>query len=193
MLRTQQAQSDQTRFDDIDGICEAICLDAVEVAKATRVGIWLFDEGGAMICQRQLDGRDGSFSQGKVVPRDEAEVYVKAASGGVSAAINTEEAPQLNQPALDQDGQQTGGLQDRLDLLLVDSRNQPTAMFCCERLDQSGNWRERDIYVLRKLARALSGAIRDFGGAPQPRMPKAEEFDEVDLFPRREEERQWLH
>lgn len=190
MLRTQQAQADQTRFDDIDGICEAICLDAVEVAQATRVGIWLFDEDGAMICQRQFDGRDGSFSQGKVIPRDEAEVYIKAASGGMSSAISTDNAPQLNQ-----DGQQVNQLQDRLDLLLVDSRNQPTAMFCCERLDQNGTWRERDVYVLRKLAQALSGAIRDFGGVPQPqaKMPQAEDFDEVDLFPHREEERQWLH
>lgn len=160
MLRTQQAQTDQTFHDGIEGLCEAICLDAVEVAAATRAGIWLFDDDGAMICQRQFDSREGHFRQGLVIPRAEAEVYLKAASAGLAAAT-TDLAPELDLAA---PGGQT--MQTRLDLLLVDSRNQPTAMLCCERAEQSGDWRDRDVYVLRNLALALAGAIRRYGEAP---------------------------
>src|SRR5690606_17306912 len=53
------------------------------------------------------------------------------------------------------------GLQNRIDLLLVDGGDRPTAMFCCERGE--GDWRERDIHLLRLLARALSEAIRRHG------------------------------
>lgn len=154
MLRTQQAQDDQLSMADIDDLCEAICLDAVEAAQAARAGIWLFDQDGAMICQRQFDVMEGGFSQGRVIPHTEAAIYLKAARDGLGASA-TDAAP-----ALAGDGSK---LQNRLDLLLVDSSNQPTAMFCCERAEQSGDWRERDIYVLRHLAQALGGAIRRHG------------------------------
>lgn len=159
MLRTQQAQDEQISMADIDDLCEAICLDAVEAADAARAGIWLFDEDGAMICQRQFDVLEGSFSQGRVIPHAEAAIYLKAAKAGLGASA-TDAAPDL---ALNGDKPHGGKLQNRLDLLLVDSRNQPTAMFCCERAAQSGDWRERDIYVLRHLAQALGGAIRRHG------------------------------
>jgi GAF domain-containing protein len=176
MLRTQQAQTDQTRHDGIEGLCEAICLDAVEVASATRAGIWLFDDDGAMICQRQFDSREGHFRQGLVIPRAQAEVYIKAASAGLAAAT-TDTAPELDRSA---PGDKS--LQTRLDLLLVDSRNQPTAMLCCERAEQNGDWRDRDVYVLRNLAQALAGAIRRYGEAPGAATQGRSEID-VDLDP----------
>lgn len=174
MLRTQQAQTDQTSHEGIEGLCEAICLDAVEAASATRAGIWLFDDDGAMICQRQFDSREGHFRQGLVIPRAEAEVYLKAASAGLAAAT-TEAAPKLDPAA---PGGQT--MQARLDLLLVDSRNQPTAMLCCERAEQSGDWRDRDVYVLRNLAQALAGAIRRHGELPAT---ASQGKSEIDLDP----------
>lgn len=156
MLRTQLAQEAQTNFADIDDLCEAICLDAVEAARVACAGIWLFDDEGGLICQRQYDGQDGRFSQGRVIPRDEAQVYLDVARQGLAASM-TDEAPE----------QRPGGgkLQNRLDLLLVDSSDQPMALLCCERGGRDGEWRDGEIYVLRQLARVLSNAIRRHGEA----------------------------
>ena len=42
MLRTQEAASFSFGQDGMNGLCEAICLDAVEVTAVTRVSIWFF-------------------------------------------------------------------------------------------------------------------------------------------------------
>ena len=155
MLRTQEAASFNFGHDGMSTLCEAICLDAVEVAAATRVSIWFFDDSGDMVCQRLLDARDGRFQEGAVIPRSATIAYLEAASRGL-AAMQTENAPELpsdNAAARDQ-------VQARIDLLLVDAKNNPAAIFRCERCDTAEDWRPRDITVLRNLAQTLATAIR---------------------------------
>ncbi|WP_341898516.1 hypothetical protein [Ferrovibrio terrae] len=155
MLRTQEAALYTFGHDGMTALCEAICLDAVEVAAATRVSIWFFDDSGDMICKRLLDSRDGRFTEGAVIPRSATVAYLDAAARGL-ASMQTDNAPELpsdNPSARDQ-------VQARIDLLLVDSNNSPAAIFRCERCDTAQEWRPRDITVLRNLAQTLATAIR---------------------------------
>jgi hypothetical protein len=155
MLRTQEAALFNFGHDGMVALCEAICLDAIEVAAATRVSIWFFDDNGDMVCQRLLDSRDGRFQQGAVIPQSATTAYLDAASRGL-ASMQTEHAPELptdTPSARDQ-------VQARIDLLLVDAKNNPAAIFRCERCDTAAEWRPRDITVLRNLAQTLATAIR---------------------------------
>ncbi|WP_341912593.1 hypothetical protein [Ferrovibrio terrae] len=155
MLRTQEAALYTFGHDGMTALCEAICLDAVEVAAATRVSIWFFDDSGDMICKRLLDSRDGRFNEGAVIPRSATLAYLDAAARGL-ASMQTENAPELpgdTPAARDQ-------VQARIDLLLVDAQNNPAAIFRCERCDTAQEWRPRDITVLRNLAQTLATAIR---------------------------------
>ncbi|MEK9971502.1 MAG: hypothetical protein VW600_20385 [Ferrovibrio sp.] len=155
MLRTQEAASFNFGRDGLAGLCEAICLDAVEVTSASRVSIWFFDDNGDMVCKRLLDGREGRFQEGAVIPRSATAAYLDAASQGV-ASMQTEDAPEMpGEPAAARDQ-----IQARIDLLLVDASNRPAAIFRCERSDAAVDWRPRDITVLRNLAQTLSAAIR---------------------------------
>ncbi|WP_300300150.1 hypothetical protein [Ferrovibrio sp.] len=154
MLRTQEAALYGIGENAMSVLCEAICLDAVEVAAVGRVSIWFFDETGNLVCQRLLDAREGRFHEGAVIPRSATAAYVKAASAGL-AALTTEDAP-----VLEHDNAMPADVTARLDLLLVDNKNQPAAIFRCERYDAAGEWRERDIIILRKLAQTLATAIR---------------------------------
>lgn len=154
MLRTQEAALYSIGENAMSVLCEAICLDAVEVAKVSRVSIWFFDEGGNLVCQRLLDAREGRFHQGATIPRSATNAYVKAASEGL-ASLTTDDAP-----ALEHDNAMPAEVSARLDLLLVDNKNQPAAIFRCERYDSAGEWSERDITILRRLAQTLATAIR---------------------------------
>jgi hypothetical protein len=166
MLRTQEAALYGIGDDGMAGLCEAICLDAVEVADVSRVSIWFFDERGDMVCQRQLDAREGRFQQGAIIPRSATQAYIDAAGKGLGS-LATEDAPVHDSPA---------DVAARLDLLLVDSNSRPSAIFRCERCSGSDDWRPRDITILRNLAQTLAGAIRQhcdrfmtrdaFGGLP---------------------------
>ncbi len=168
MLRTQEAASFNFGQDGMIALCEAICLDAVEVAAATRVSIWFFEEGGDMVCQRLLDAREGRFQQGAVIPRSATEAYLEAAARGMGA-MQTEDAPELPGDSAAARNQ----IQARIDLLLVDSKNNPAAIFRCERCETDEDWRPRDITVLRNLAQTLSAAIRRVSDnyAPAPEIP----------------------
>lgn len=150
MLRTQEAALYGIGDDGMAGLCEAICLDAVEVADVSRVSIWFFDERGDMVCQRQLDAREGRFQHGAVIPRSATQPYIDAAGKGLGS-IATDDAPTHGS---------TADVSARLDLLLVDSNNRPSAIFRCERCNGSEDWRPRDITVLRNLAQTLATAIR---------------------------------
>lgn len=155
MLRTQEAASFNFGRDGLAGLCEAICLDAVEVTSASRVSIWFFDDNGDMVCKRLLDGREGRFQEGAVIPRSATAAYLDAAGQGV-ASMQTEHAPEMPGESAAEREQ----IQARIDLLLVDGNNKPAAIFRCERSDAAIDWRPRDITVLRNLAQALSAAIR---------------------------------
>lgn len=155
MLRTQEAALYNFGHDGMTTLCEAICLDAVEVTSATRVSIWFFDDNGDMVCKRLLDSRDGRFQEGAVIPSSATKAYLDAAQKGL-ASMQTEDAPELpsdNPAARDQ-------IQARIDLLLVDGRNNPAAIFRVERCDTAEDWRPRDITILRNLAQTLATAIR---------------------------------
>lgn len=166
MLRTQEAASFSFGQDGMNGLCEAICLDAVEVTAVTRVSIWFFDQSGDMVCRRLLDTRDGRFQNGAVIPRSATAAYLDAARQGL-ASMQTEHAPELpsdNAEARDK-------IQARIDLLLVDGKNSPAAIFRCERRDSAADWRPRDITLLRNLAQTLATAIRRTTQAAVPALP----------------------
>lgn len=166
MLRTQEAASFNFGQDGMTGLCEAICLDAIEVTSVTRVSIWFFDDHGDMVCKRLLDSRDGRFQDGAVIPRSATAAYLDAARQGL-ASMQTENAPEL--PC---DSAETRDkIQARIDLLLVDSQNNPAAIFRCERWDSDADWRPRDITVLRNLAQTLAAAIRRNTQPAIPAMP----------------------
>ncbi len=154
MLRTQEAALFGIGENAMSVLCEAICLDAVEVAKVSRVSIWFFDDSGNLVCQRLLDVREGRFHEGAIIPRSATNAYVKAASEGL-ASLTTDDAP-----VLEHENAMPAEVSARLDLLLVDNKNQPAAIFRCERYDSAGEWSERDITILRKLAQTLATAIR---------------------------------
>jgi hypothetical protein len=155
MLRTQEAASFNFGQDGLTGLCEAICLDAVEVTSVTRVSIWFFDDSGDMVCKRLLDSRDGRFQDGAVIPRSATAAYLEAARQGL-ASMQTENAPELPSDS----AEARDKIQARIDLLLVDARNNPAAIFRCERWDSAEDWRPRDITLLRNLAQTLATAIR---------------------------------
>lgn len=155
MLRTQEAASFNFGQDGMTGLCEAICLDAVEVTSVTRVSIWFFDDNGDMVCKRLLDSRDGRFQEGAVIPRSATAAYLDAAQQGL-ASMQTENAPELPSDSADARDK----IQARIDLLLVDAKNNPAAIFRCERWESDADWRPRDITVLRNLAQTLATAIR---------------------------------
>lgn len=151
MLRTQEAALNSFGPDTLAVLCEAICLDAVEVTSATRVSIWFFDARGDMVCKRLLNARDGRFQEGAVIPQSATGAYLDAASQGLASTV-TEDAPVISEAGDD--------VKARLDMLLVDSHNRPTAIFRCERNSGSDDWRQRDITILRSLAQTLAAAIR---------------------------------
>lgn len=153
MLRTQEAALYGFGPDSMGVLCEAICLDAVEVTSTTRVSIWFFDAKGDMVCKRLLNARDGRFQEGAVIPKSATSAYVDAASQGLSSMV-TEDAPIMPEAAADD-------VKARLDMLLVDAQNQPAAIFRCERNTGNDDWRARDITILRNLAQTLAVAIRD--------------------------------
>lgn len=158
MLRTQEAALYNFGHDGLITLCEAICLDAVEVTAATRVSIWFFEDSGDMVCKRLLDSRDGRFQDGAVIPGSATKAYLDAAQRGL-ASMQTEDAPELpsdTAAARDQ-------VQARIDLLLVDGRNNPAAIFRVERCDTAADWRPRDITILRNLAQTLAVAVRRQG------------------------------
>lgn len=166
MLRTQEAASFSFGQDGMTGLCEAICLDAVEVTAVTRVSIWFFDHSGDMVCRRLLDSRDGRFQEGAVIPRSATEAYLEAARQGL-ASMQTEHAPELPGDS----SEARDKIQARIDLLLVDSQNNPAAIFRCERWDSDEDWRPRDITLLRNLAQTLAAAIRRSSQAAVPALP----------------------
>lgn len=155
MLRTQEAALYNFGHDGLTALTEAICLDAIEVTAVTRVSIWFFDDSGDMVCKRLLDSRDGRFQEGAVIPRSATVAYLDAAARGIPT-MQTDNAPELpsdNPSARDQ-------IQARIDLLLVDAKNNPAAIFRCERCDTADDWRPRDITILRNLAQTLAAAVR---------------------------------
>ena len=166
MLRTQEAASFNFGQDGMTGLCEAICLDAVEVTSVTRVSIWFFDESGDMVCRRLLDSRDGRFQDGAVIPRSATAAYLDAAQQGL-ASMQTENAPELPSDS----AEARDKIQARIDLLLVDAKNNPAAIFRCERWDSGADWRPRDITLLRNLAQTLATAIRRNTLPAVPAMP----------------------
>ncbi|PJI39441.1 hypothetical protein [Ferrovibrio sp.] len=166
MLRTQEAASFNFGQDGMTGLCEAICLDAIEVTSVTRVSIWFFDESGDMVCRRLLDSRDGRFQDGAVIPRSATAAYLDAAQQGL-ASMQTENAPELPSDS----AEARDKIQARIDLLLVDAKNNPAAIFRCERWDSGADWRPRDITLLRNLAQTLATAIRRNTLPAVPAMP----------------------
>lgn len=166
MLRTQEAASFNFGQDGMSGLCEAICLDAVEVTSATRVSIWFFDDSGDMVCRRLLDSRDGRFQEGAIIPRSATSAYLDAAQQGL-ASMQTEHAPELPSDS----AEARDKIQARIDLLLVDASNNPAAIFRCERWDSDADWRPRDITLLRNLAQTLAAAIRRRAVPSVPAIP----------------------
>lgn len=166
MLRTQEAASFTFGRDGMTGLCEAICLDALEVTSVTRVSIWFFDDSGNMVCRRLLDSRDGRFQEGAVIPRSATAAYLDAARQGL-ASMQTENAPELPSDS----SAARAEIQARIDLLLVDAQNNPAAIFRCERWDSDADWRPRDITLLRNMAQTLAAAIRRVGPAAVPAIP----------------------
>ncbi|MEK9971767.1 MAG: hypothetical protein VW600_21720 [Ferrovibrio sp.] len=166
MLRTQEAASFNFGQDGMTGLCEAICLDAVEVTSVTRVSIWFFDDSGDMICKRLLDSRDGRFQEGAVIPRSATAAYLDAARQGL-ASMQTEHAPELPSDSTEA----CDKIQARIDLLLVDAKNNPAAIFRCERWDSAEDWHPRDITLLRNMAQTLATAIRRNTMPAVPAMP----------------------
>lgn len=153
MLRTQEAALNGFGPDSMAVLCEAICLDAVEVTSATRVSIWFFDARGDMVCKRLLNAREGRFQEGAVIPKSATAAYVDAASQGLASLV-TEDAPTMPETAAED-------VTARLDMLLVDAQNHPAAIFRCERNTGGDDWRPRDVTILRSLAQTLAAAIRE--------------------------------
>ena len=153
MLRTQEAAEFGIGAEGIGLLCEAMCFDAIEVASATRASVWFFDNKGNMVCHRLVDGRDSRIQQGAIIPRAASEPYFKAAIQGLASITSDDTVPQ--------DGEEGDASErTRLDLLLVDGRRNPAAVFRAERLSSSDDWSERDLKILRELAQALAWAIR---------------------------------
>lgn len=152
MLRTQEAAEFGIGAEGIGLLCEAMCFDAIEVASATRASVWFFDNKGNMVCHRLVDGRDSRIQQGAIIPRAASEPYFKAAIQGLASITSDDTVPQ--------DGEEGDASErTRLDLLLVDGRRNPAAVFRAERLSGE-DWSERDLRILRELAQALAWAIR---------------------------------
>jgi hypothetical protein len=158
MLRTQEAALYSVGTAGIGNLCEAICLDAVEVVRAQRVSIWFFAADGSLVCQRMVDAADGRIQQGAVIPPEATEAYLDAASRGLAATV-TDNAPALH------GGSAVEAI--RLDLLLVDGVNAPAAVFRCERPAGAADWSDRDLYVVRSLVQALGAALRRSDEAPR--------------------------
>lgn len=155
MLRTQEAAEFGIGAEGIGLLCEAMCFDAIEVASATRASVWFFDNKGNMVCHRLVDARDSRIQQGAVIPRAAAEPYFKAAIEGLASITSDDTVPQ------DGEGEGEGAAErTRLDLLLIDGRKTPAAVFRAERLSSAEDWSERDLKILRELAQALAWAIR---------------------------------
>lgn len=155
MLRTQEAAEFGIGTEGIGLLCEAMCFDAIEVASATRASVWFFDNKGNMVCHRLVDGRDSRIQQGAVIPRAASEPYFKAAIQGL-ASITSDDAVPYEGDEADSDAPE----RTRLDLLLVDGRRNPAAVFRAERLSSGEDWSDRDLKILRELAQALAWAIR---------------------------------
>lgn len=151
MLRTQEAAEFGVGTEGIGLICEAMCLDTIEVTSATRASVWFFDNKGDMVCHRLVDSRDGRIQQGAVIPRAAAEPYFKAALEGLASITSDDVVPEAGEAPAER---------SRLDLLLVDGRRHPAAVFRAERLTSDADWSERDLKLLRELAQALAWAIR---------------------------------
>ena len=152
MLRTQEAAEFGIGAEGIGLLCEAMCFDAIEVASATRASVWFFDNKGNMVCHRLVDGRDSRIQQGAIIPRAASEPYFKAAIQGLASITSDDAVPE--------DGEANAPERTRLDLLLVDGRRNPAAVFRAERLSSADDWSERDLKILRELAQALAWAIR---------------------------------
>lgn len=156
MLRTQEAAEFGIGSEGIGLLCEAMCFDAIEVASASRASVWFFDNKGNMVCHRLVDGRDSRIQQGAVIPRAAAAPYFKAAIDGLASITSDDTVPQDG----DGEGEADAPERTRLDLLLVDGRRNPAAVFRAERLSSADDWSERDLKILRELAQALAWAIR---------------------------------
>ncbi len=156
MLRTQEAAEFGIGAEGIGLLCEAMCFDAIEVASATRASVWFFDNKGNMVCHRLVDGRDSRIQQGAIIPRAASEPYFKAAIQGLASITSDDTVPQDG----DEDGDTGAPERTRLDLLLVDGRRNPAAVFRAERRNNGDDWSERDLKILRELAQALAWAIR---------------------------------
>src|SRR5690606_350787 len=137
MLRTQEAAEFGIGAEGIGLLCEAMCFDAIEVASATRASVWFFDNKGDMVCHRLVDGRGSRIQQGAVIPRAAAEPYFKAAIEGLASITGDDIVPE--------EGEADAPERSRLDLLLVDGRRNPAAVFRAERLSSGEDWSERDL------------------------------------------------
>lgn len=186
MLRTQDAVL--LGNGDMTALCEAICLDAVDVAGAARVSIWFFDQNGDLVCRRLLDTCEGRFHEGAIIPRSAAAAYVEAASSG-RPMVATTAAPDLSG-----EDAASSGVASRIDLLLVGADNRPAAIFRSERRTGMPDWSDRDITILRHLARALAAVIRyrdtdpataDFPPAPTVLAPLASARHDFPWLPSR--------
>ncbi|HEX6959011.1 MAG TPA: hypothetical protein VF194_13580 [Ferrovibrio sp.] len=159
MLRTQDAALHAIGAEGIADLCEAICLDAVDVTSAMRASIWFFNSRGDMVCQYLLDARDGRIQQGAVIPHEATLAYFRAAAQGLGSVM-TEDAPAISGEEADP-AKEGGEAGTQIDLLLVDGRSQPAAIFRCERGSATADdWSARDLTILRNLAQALATAIR---------------------------------
>ena len=143
MLRTQDAAMYAIGERGMTALCEAICLDAVEVTDAQRIGIWFFGESGELVCRCALNTGSPRFERGAVIPAEAAEIYLDAARNGP-----------MSVPVVDE------SVAFRLELLVVDSHDRPAAMLRIERRPDGSDWRPRDLTILREMARILAGALR---------------------------------
>ena len=158
MLRTQEAALYGVGAEGIAELCEAMCIDALDVTAATRASVWFFQDNGDMVCQHLIDGIEGRIQrQGAIIPQAATEAYIKAARAGITSMM-TEEAPSLD--AEPGQAAESGETCRQIDLLIVDDTNIPTAVFRCERAADSSEWGERDLVLLRKMAQILASTIR---------------------------------
>lgn len=157
MLRTQEAALYAVGAEGIASLCEALCLDATEVTSANRASIWFFNTHGDMVCQYLVDSREGRIQQGAIIPHEATLAYFRAAAQGLGSVV-TEEAPATER---EQAAPADAESNSQIDLLLVDSRSQPAAIFRCERTSTGADdWSTRDLTVIRNLAQSLADAIR---------------------------------
>ncbi|WP_341705294.1 hypothetical protein [Ferrovibrio sp.] len=162
MLRTQEAALYSIGEAGVAALCEAICLDAIDVTRASRVSVWFFTDNGSMVCQRQVDARDGRIRQGAVIPPEATGAYLAAAGRGLDNMV-TDDAPVLHDAGLQDDDRDADAAlpePERLDLLLVDGVSQPAAVLRCERPADGRDWSDRDLKMLRSMAQTLAATIR---------------------------------